>query len=337
MSGRRLIHSAVILSLSAGTIPVHAQARLEVTEVWSTKGDPARPFGDIAGMIEAPGGNIFVSDPVNIAVYAIDPASRAVQQIARQGKGPGEVQNPALFAAAPSGAIALWDLGLNAILLVDSQFRELKRIPLRQLVVNPKGFTILPDSSFVLSGGTFRSEFGIHRFSAAGEHLASWFPAPESKSRAARIQLAGAPISTSSTGRILLTRPAPHLIAKLNPATGEITRIAEDSTVLDPIGDDFEKKTNVDGHEVIAPQWYYSQSRGVWELKDGSILNVITRRYDGQSTWELYDSHGGLRARRDVDRAYRPFALTAAGRILATYADPQTDETVAVLLELHRP
>lgn len=319
------------------TTPLFGQAPFEVREIWSTAGDPSNPFGEIGGMVESAAGVVLVSDQMTSSVYAIDPTTRRVRRLVRQGRGPGEVQTPGLMALATNGDVALWDLGQNAILVLDSTLRERGRIQLEQGIYNPKGFVVLPDGSFVLSGGTFRSAFGIHHFSADGKHLGSWLPAPETEDRAARIQLAGAPLAALPDGEVLFTRPAPHLIARLELATGGITPVAEDPNLLDPIGDDFHRKRLVDGREVITPQWYYAQSRGVFELDDGFILNVVTRRYEGNSVWEIYSSTGQLQARRTLDRAYHPYAITRGGRILASYPDPRTDESIAVLLELERP
>jgi hypothetical protein len=327
-----LLTLALLLSLAAAD----DQSPLQVHEVWVTTGSRATPFGAIGGMIEGPKGEIFVSDQINVAVFAIQPQGMGVRQVAREGRGPGEVSTPGLMAPTPNGGIALRDIGHNVILLLDGEFRETGRVQPEFGVYNPKGFAVLADTSFVLSGGSFRSGLGIHHFSFAGKHQASWLPAPEVESRSARIHLAGAPVAAAADGMILFTRPAPHLIAKLNPVTGAIVALAEDPAIIPAIGDDFEQRRMVDGREVIAPQWFYPQSRGIFELRDGAILNVITRRYDCESTFELYDANGRLESRHTVSKAYQPFALTRDGRILASYPDPQTEEPIAVLLELRR-
>jgi hypothetical protein len=327
-----LLTLALLLSLAAAD----DQSSLQVHEVWATTGSRATPFGAIGGMIEGPTGEIFVSDQINVAVFSIQPQGMAVRQVARQGRGPGEVSTPSLMARTPNGGIALWDIGHNVILLLDAEFRETGRVQPEFGVYNPKGFAVLADTSFVLSGGSFRSGLGIHHFSSDGKHQASWLPAPEVESRSARIHLAGAPVAAAADGMILFTRPAPHLIAKLDPTTGAIVALAEDRAIIPAIGDDFEQRRTIDGREVVAPQWFYPQSRGVFELPDGAILNVITRRYDGESTFELYDPSGKLQWRHTVNKPYQPYASTRDGRILASYPDPQTDEAVAVLLELRR-
>lgn len=319
-----------------GSLPAHGQVTLEVREIWATRGSRTAPFGSIAGMIQGPDGRIFVSDDINVAVFAIQPGGSAVQQVARRGRGPGEVQTPSLMARTPDGHIALWDIGHNVLLVLDGAFREIARVRPEFGVYNPKGFAVLPDGSFVLSGGSFRSRFGIHLFSNEGKHVDSWFPPPDVESQSARIHLAGAAVTSVGDGTLLFTRPAPHLIAKLDPTSGSITPVAEDSTILPAIGNNFEQKRIVDGREVIAPQWYYPQSRGVYVLHDGAILNIITRRYDHQSTFEIYDSSGKLESRTTASKAYQPYALTDDGHILASYPDERTDEPVAVLLELRR-
>jgi hypothetical protein len=129
----RLLGGLVALGL-AGFVP---RAQLEVVELWGTTGARASPFSDIAGMIEAPTGLILVSDPINRALYGIDPATRAVRRVSRSGKGPGEGQTPTLFAATPGGGVALWDLGHNQVIVFNEELREDRRIPIRQAVFNP--------------------------------------------------------------------------------------------------------------------------------------------------------------------------------------------------------
>jgi hypothetical protein len=88
----------------------------------------------------------------------------------------------------------------------------------------------------------------------------------------------------------------------------------------------------IDGRRLTKPKWYYAQSRGVYLLQNGRILNVVTRVYQNDSIWEVWSSTGALLKRVRVHRAYRPFAVTGKGDMLVTYSDPDTDEYVVAEL-----
>src|SRR5215210_8116545 len=97
--------------IAASPAVLHPQRHdIVLDERWRTKGAPGvLEFGSVDGMVETTGGAIWISDPLNKAVVSLDGAGRRLRLVTREGDGPGEVRSPTLAAAAPDGAIAIYD------------------------------------------------------------------------------------------------------------------------------------------------------------------------------------------------------------------------------------
>ncbi len=153
--------------------------RLVIRELWTTKGSPELgEFGFIAGMSQGPQGEIWVADNRTRRILAVGLDGRVLRVVAREGPGPGEVFAPTLLAPRPNGGIANYDLNRRAIHLFTSDSRHEASVPLRGLVVNPKGFVILPNGDFLISGGMLGRQESIYRFGSDGALVASWHPVP---------------------------------------------------------------------------------------------------------------------------------------------------------------
>lgn len=66
------------------------------------------------------------------------------------------------------------------------------------------------------------------------------------------------------------------------------------------------------------------QSRGLFRLQGGRILNVVWKHDEGRSIWDMYTPQGKRIARQVFSRAYEPWALARNGDILASYRAPET-------------
>jgi len=75
--------------------------------------------------------------------------------------------------------------------------------------------------------------------------------------------------------------------------------------------------------------WHFPQSRGVYALSDGRILNIVTFAAEGRSLWQLYEPDGLLAGLGDIPRAYVPWSVTSAGTVLASYTDVHDGEVYA--------
>lgn len=334
-----VLFSAGAVLVAATTASASAQAptggeRLAIIERWSTTGAPGDKFVSIAGMAEGPDGRIWVSDPRAGTIHALSADGRPARRIARAGDGPGEVRGPHMITRTADGGIAVHDLGHNAIQVFDAQGRFRHRVPLQRPVTNAKGFAALPSGGFLLSGGIYGEDHSIHRYGPAGDLERSWLPIPRTTNVRAGVLVAGGPVAMLSGGDILFSRAAPHEIIVFSPDGERRRTLAADPRLLRPIGDDFIEERGTGSAMVRTFRWMFPQSRAVFQLRDGRILNVVRFHDEGASLWELYSEDGRRLNRVRVGRAYSPWALTASGDVLASYIDPDTDEHVAVRLAL---
>lgn len=309
-----------------------------VTEVWATRGPTDAPFAHISDAVAASPRYIFVADEVNQMLYRYDLVSNSFARWGKTGEGPGELQTPTLLSLTRDGEVALYDIGHGRILFFDTELQPTGSVRMEELIINPKGFLMLGDRGYLLSGGRMRvarggDGKGVHHFDAQGELVRSYIDLPEHTDHRAVMFTAGGSLNWAGDDqRILFTNSAPHRIAMFTPEM-HVSEIASDTTAVPPILDDFVTTGEFKGREVRRYRWYYAQSRGVFPLESGNILNIITREYEGDSFWEVWSKDGDLLRRLQVPVAYRPVGRTSAGHVVAVKKDPATDEQILVGLE----
>lgn len=353
-SRRLLAPFACLALLAGGTIYAGVSAGVEprsgvqeltsvVQEIWTVDGPDGAKFATIGGMVEASDGSIVLSDTTAQALYRYDPLSGAFRVFDRVGEGPGDLGTPTLLASAQDGLVALYDVGRRMILLYTAELTPVRNVPLRELITNPKGFTVLADGSFVVAGGRLSAlmregtVYSVHRFSENGELIGGYVPVePGEALRRDVIQVVGGPLTALAGGGFLYSNSAPHGIISFS---GDLapSPVAADPELLEPIAEQFSVNETRQGHRTLRYRWFYDQSRGVYPRPGGNIWNVITREERGDSLWEVWNPDGTLACRLRVERPYRPFAATADGNVLATYADPESLETLAALLRFRQP
>jgi hypothetical protein len=310
--------------------PLHPPGRVEIRETWATKGAPGQEFTWIGGMAENSDGSVWVTDSWNRVVVAFDRAGRSPRLIARKGKGPGEMEGPTLLAHRPRGGVAVYNVANGSVELFAENGRFERRVAIPTLVYSPKGFVVQPSGHFVLSGGTARGTTSIHRFTADGEPAESWYPAQRSSDPRVQPHIAGGPLAVLADGSLLFSQAAPHRIFRFGPS-GDVGRMfAEDRGLLKPVAEDFTRVK--DGW--VTMRWWFPQSRGVFPLSDGRVLNVVRNKEEGYSFWEVYSPRGRRIASARVERDYEPWAMARDGTLLASYTDPDTDEVVAARLAI---
>jgi hypothetical protein len=333
----------IAIGLATVTAPLsdcHAQ-EVTVHELWATKGTvELLEFGTIDGMAEAPDGSIWLSDGQSQIIVRLTADGVPTSVIARSGDGPGEFRAPHRIVRTHDDEMAVFDIRRRSVEWFDGAGTFTRRTALEGMLSNPKGFGVLPNGDVLLSGGSFTNDRALHRFGADGKSIMSWFPIPrprvEPQSRISQVnarQVAGGPVFVLAEGIILYSNAAPHHIIRFAPGDTVGVTITSDTELLDDIVDEFEVERIRDGHTVISPRWSFSQSRGIFVLPDGVVLNIVTFEDEDRSLWELY-SAGGNRRRVDVGRSYWPWNVTRSGDILAHYRDPDTDEYVATRLAI---
>ena len=158
-----------------------------------------------------PHGMVWVSDPGAVTVYAIDPSAGSFTVVARSGEGPGEVETPDRIAVMPDGNMAVFDLSKIEILTPDG--RSVRRVRLPIEVAWPKGFAVLPQGGFAVSGGILSISAAIHEFGSAGKLVRSWAPQSRAEGFRARIVGSGGALFAGAGG-LLYSQSAPHRITE---------------------------------------------------------------------------------------------------------------------------
>jgi hypothetical protein len=314
-----------------------AQELARIEEVWVTPPDLHLTY--VGGVVEAPDGAVIISDTNGRALYRFLPDSGTFSVFDRVGQGPGDLQIPVLLTLTPNGDVALYDVGRRSVLLYTANLTPVRNIQMRELITNPKGFVYLADGTYILSGGSMAARmmndtiFAVHHYDEDGRLLYRYVQLPDSQFRDSLIQIAGGPVSSLSDGGFLYSNSAPHRILRLDGDFIEHV-FAEDEGVIEPIVDRFARTVIEDGVEKTRFEWFHDQSRGVFQMSDQRVLNIITRQYRGDSIWEIWKPDGELDRRFRVPRAYRPLAKTRDDHVLAVYEHPETSEWVVASLRV---
>jgi len=340
---KRVAAMSSVMAVAFFTGLAGAQERIEITGVWTSEEVGGLLLASVNGVAETPRGMIWVSDTRVETVYSVNPRADTFTSVARSGEGPGEVEGPDRIAIMPDGNMAVFDFG--KIEIITPEGRPVRRVRLPVEVSWPKGFAVLPSGGFAISGGIYSIDAAIHEFGSAGELVRSWADQSPALEFRARIVGSGGALFAGAGG-LLYSQSAPHRITEYDYAPGD-----------DPEGRilaDLPEMLVHPGDEVIVesgagPTWrrsfhpYFPQSRAVFELPGGRILNVVVYKDDGYSVWQLFGSPGerssqsGLRAlvaEGRADQAYVPWFLCDDGTILATRLTPTTDVPIVVRLQV---
>lgn len=341
-------------TLAVGTVPqlaealavaplpgsASAQQQLEITELWTSEGVDGLLLASVDGVAETPHGMIWVSDPRIETVWTIDPRAGTAAVVARSGEGPGEVEGPDRIAALPDGNMAIFDMG--KVEIVTPEGIPVRRVRLPIELSWPRGFAVLPSGGFAVSGGIYSIDAAIHEFDSAGRLVRSWGDQSPALGFRERIVGSGGALYAGANG-LLYSQAAPHRITEYaygpgDKPTGRI--VAEMPELLIHPGDGVIVETG-EGEtwqRIFRP--YFPQSRAVFELPDGRVLNVVVYEDDGYSTWQLFGAQPDetglhpLDAVGRADTAYVPWFLCPDGTILATRIAPATGEPIVVRLRV---
>ncbi|MFS8638029.1 MAG: hypothetical protein FWJ74_08070 [Gemmatimonadota bacterium] len=335
----RLRTSAAILTLTAlQAFPAEGRGQgIVLREIAATRGSPTAPFGTICDMLQIEDGRIIVSDDVSGVLHAWSPEAGQFSIFARTGRGPGEVTTPTRLAPRPDGGFAVYDIGASAVFYFDRDGKPDGSTRIPGIVSNPKGMAIDSQGRVWLSGGRMTDPRHVHVFTPDGQRIAAYGePSPHLRTDYPKIQAAGGALRRDSEGGILFSYGAPLRIVRFSPgATADPVAIAEDLKILPELREEEIYVPRPEIHpEAREFQWWHDRTTGVFVLPDGRLLNVITRFYKGDSVWDVYTPDGRLEHRTIVDKAYFAYHPTNDGRILAAYRNPDTDESVAVILEV---
>ncbi len=280
------------LSVAASAAVGQDLRHLAVTEAWSSEASPwTADLSRVVGLGSS-AGTLWISDALPGRLHVVDLASDRLLATKTQGEGPDEVDAPGLVAAMPDGRIAVYDLGRVAIdaFSAAGEFERRLRLPVR--VAWTKGFAVLPNGNFVVSGPVSGVDGAIHEFGSDGVRIASWGRMAVARDpRAAMIGTGGA-LHALDDGSLLYSQGAPHRIVRYS-LRGDVEAgtdrwreeaVAEAPEMFDAPGD----AVVVEGEDENG-QWFrsfhvtYPQSKGIYARDDGSILNVVSMEDDDRS------------------------------------------------------
>ena len=332
----------------AGVYSFDGQERLEVTEIWTSESVSDLLLGSVDGLAETPRGTIWISDSKAEEVYSIEPGTGTVTQISQRGEGPGDIRDADRLAVMPDGNIAVFGLSTVEVLTPDGEYA--RRVHLAEMVTWPKGFVVLPSGGFVISGGVFGIDAAIHLFSPEGKLVRSWEDAPPAENFRARMVGAGGALFAAEEG-LLYSQSAPHRIMQYdydpgswdaNPPRGRMVAQVHDMITHPNDGVVIESGSGENWRRSFHP--YFPQSRGVFQMDSGHILNVVVFKDDGYSIWQVFGAPEErvrespllpLVTEGRVDKPYVPWFLCNDGTILATRLDPTTDIPIVVRLRIN--
>jgi hypothetical protein len=313
-------------------------APLTVRELWSAKGtEDSGYFGTISGAAVVDGDRIWVSDPQGPAVLEYSLEGAPIRTIAREGDGPGEVRSPTFMTTTPSGRVAVYDLRRASVEMYEPNGEFLQRIKPDAAFVSPKGMAAADDRVYMAAAG-FGSDAALHEFDAKGTFQRRWYPMPTPSPPVDRMarqnaeHVASGPIDLAADGALIFSQSAPHKIMRFPPGDTVGTVLAADPDVLQSVVDSFAIDTVRNGRPVTMLRWFFPQSRGVFELSDGKILNIITLQDLRSSIWQLYAPDGLLTAVGTIPEPYWPWDITDDDDVIVTYRDPDTDEVILARL-----
>jgi hypothetical protein len=344
LSGRGLLTAgrshALALAAFAATIggggSLRGQAvELRIGERWATTASAdSGQFVAVHGMTETPDGHIWVADGRLGVIRILSPRGHPLDTRGQRGDGPGEFQVPGRMLTLPDGSLAMHDVARGSVELFDGRGQWVRRIGLSARIANPKGFAALPHGGWVLSGGIPGNPYAIHLFDPDGVLRTSWFPVPRTDNPRAGMLVAGGPVAVVGDSGVLFARAAPHGVYRFSAPGAEPVVLSALRDLVPPIGDEFIQEQGTGAGRVRTFQWYFPQSRAVFPVGAGRVLNVITRYEHEESVWLLFGPDGGLIAATAVPVAYEPWSLTADGDVLASYREPNAGEILASRLRV---
>lgn len=341
--------AALLLAQPQPGFAQHAAGRLSVTEVWVADGyTRLEGLTRVAGAAESRLGTVWITSARPARLLVVDPSGDGGHDFiaAKDGDGPGELAGPNRLAVMPDGNVAVYDLRRKAVEIFSPDGKPVRRVRLPLNVSWPKGFAALASGGFALSGGVMGNDFAIHQFDESGRYVRSWSEATEAEEWMARLVGTGGALHALPDGSLLYSRGAPHEIVRYDiPSAGggepRGHTIAAVEDLLDAPGDDVLIHGTEDGIPFTTFDVWYPQSRAVFGLEDGRVLNVITRSDGDQprTIWQLFESGqlsgtggGPLVVETQTDgRIYEPWFLCSNGDILASRRDPVGVTTIVRL------
>lgn len=137
----------------------------------------AEPFSRISGLREMPDGRLLIADRTEQLVAMLDFAHGTVEQMGREGEGPGEYQNPVGLFPLPGDATLLADMG-NMRMTVIAPTGELGPSYPIMRPGGDQGFLIVRPEDTDAQGRVYFSNAGVIAMRSGGPPVAQADSAP---------------------------------------------------------------------------------------------------------------------------------------------------------------
>jgi hypothetical protein len=135
------VAGVAVLTLTLMAAPGSAQRDAPQTTLSAPVATVAEPFSGIAGFRVLSDGRVLVADPIEQALWRVDPASGTKEQLGRQGQGPGEYEMPGGLFGLPGDTTLMLDrLNRRLTMVLPDGRLSTSTIPLRM----PSGMPMFP-------------------------------------------------------------------------------------------------------------------------------------------------------------------------------------------------
>jgi 6-bladed beta-propeller len=329
----------LLLAASAGSAASQRNvASFPLSVVASTVVGEDAAFGSIVAATVGPGGDVYVLDHVNCAVFAFSPAGRMLWKVGRKGRGPGEYQLPTRIAATPAGALLVFDLGTGDVttLSQDGRFVSRSHLPLRFPYVDDMAVI---GSDLLVSGYSPdppARRHGIHRFRTAGDrrvYAGSFAPLPTVRDTAVLRYWGAGDIGRAANGDLLFALALPYVVYRFDAAGRQklvvrppfrVRGTPDDAVRIERNGD----VTSISRSETAG----VDRPQSVLEVAKGWML--VTRVTARERHWDLFNPAGVFAGTREYPEEWGGAVAFDPARNFLWMAATRDDAPVLVRLQV---
>ncbi len=298
--------------------------RFELAEDLTIGGEPEREhevFGTISGVVVDSQGNIYVLDHGNCRVHVYYQNGEFSHSFGWKGNGPGELSFPTCLAIDNREHLIVADMSTLEFFDTFGGYITSIRIDQSSII---RSVAVDGNDNLYISSFDILKQNIIHKYSAEGEHLASFcksFAAGEDIDLRIESTFAGGYIDIDDNDVIYFTQMLPYEIRKYTTEGRLLRRILrENSFMRSP-----EEYVKIDGENMEFTLPVFSSSILVCE--NDIIINTVhntSRSDDDPSTSiiDVFDAGGRLLASRSMDR---PIKLAFSDRQSRVYAIDNSD------------
>ena len=308
-------HSNTPVDVAPLEAPAENEAAVSVRQLW--RRDVTAEIDVVGGIAAWDDGTIWIGDwGRNSAVWEMKERGGPLELVLAASelggdRGRGRITG---LASVPGGGMLVLQ-GLGVTFFAD---RASSGVFVEAHREGTRGFAVFENGDYVVSYGQYPSDphvaYAVHRYSLAGDHIASWHPAFPDTNWVTVTQMSGGPVAVTQNGDLLVSDPAPFQITRYFGGRGDsATVLVEDESVISSA----ELRRALPRPGYFSLNW--SNSRFVDEMDDGRILNVVAEfdRRRWQSLWVVVSPTGKVLAKTRFPESYWRMSRSGPGRYFA--------------------